>query len=67
MSFYEWEGSETGERKRDGAAARSVSLCEFLVNGRVRAIREVLKCGGYIFMNGEDSEWHCACVLPRFL
>lgn len=25
-----------------------------------------LKCGGYIFMNGEDSEWYCAGAMPRF-
>lgn len=27
----------------------------------------VLKCGGYIFMNGEDSECECAGAAARFL
>lgn len=63
VSFYEWEGRG---KERDGTAQMPRLFSSFLWMGG-QSDWGGLKCGGYIFMNGEDSEWYCAGAMSRFL
>ena len=55
MGFYEWEG-----KRRTAQMPRQI----FFVNGRAERLGAQMR--GLHFYEWEDSEFHCASVVPRF-